>query len=202
MCFFFFSLSLSLAKTKQSDIGFFRKVMTLAILRGERVPTEEEAFLEDGGAVPSNAPAWWDPPQEEEDDDDDSDDDADDVDDDEDEEEDGGGWESGENEEEAGPGDGGEEHREAGGGGGQKLDRMMFEGGVRGEDFVANGFGNHLAQAAEGAPEEQQAHAVGRLDVNLSSESNGAWPTFPGEHQSNSNGGGTPPVWATASTIE
>ena len=59
----------------QRDIEFYRQVMTLAILRGERVPTDEEELLEDGGGA-VNMKAWWDVPQEdgqEEDDDDDDD---------------------------------------------------------------------------------------------------------------------------------
>lgn len=32
--------------------------MTLAILRGERSPTEAEAFIEDGGGYPDGF-AWW-----------------------------------------------------------------------------------------------------------------------------------------------
>lgn len=170
--------------------------MTLAILRGERVPTEEEAFLEDGGTVPSDAPAWWDPPQEE-DDDDEYGDDVDEVDDDDEAEDGGGGWESGEHEEAAGPGTDGEGTGGAGSwGGGQQLDRMFEAGGHGGEGIQANGFGKAAASAAEGAHGEQAR--AGSLDVNLSSKSNGTWPTFPPEQ---SNGGGTP-LWATASTIE
>eukprot|EP00752_Nemacystus_decipiens_P018302 g16418.t1 len=170
----------------QDDIRLFRQVMTLVILRGERAPTEEEAFLEDGGTVPSDAPAWWDPPEEDPDDDND----AEDIDDD-DEAEDDGEWDSGEHEEveeadqgaggEAGGGDGGGD----GGGGGQKLNRA-FDGWAREAGGIeANGFG----LAAEGALHEEQARHSG----DLSSKSNGPWPTFPGEQ---SNGGGGAPVWA------
>ncbi|CAB1102982.1 unnamed protein product [Ectocarpus sp. CCAP 1310/34] len=80
----------------QSDIRHCRKVLTLAILRGERSPTEKEAFLEDGGSVPGDAGEWWEPPQDEQADGDGSEDAEDEevgVDDDAD-------WGSGEGEEE------------------------------------------------------------------------------------------------------
>lgn len=144
------SLSLSLV-VEQNDIVLFRHVMTLAILRGERVPTEEEAFLEDGGTLPSDAPAWWDPPQEGNDD---GDDDGDFVDDDEDDEaEDGQG----------------EEEEEGGG----QLD-LMSEGAR--EQEVANGGG---ALTAEGAQEdEERAHAV---DISSKSNQAWSSKSFPGE---------------------
>lgn len=212
---------------QQSDIGLFRQVMTLTILRGERAPTEEEAFLEDGGSVPSDASKWWDPPQEDDDDDDDEDDDGidgdvvddldeaeDDVDD---EVEDDRGWErereSGGREGKAGAGAGtnGEGQGEVWGGGRGHLD-LRFEG-ARGQEEAVNGFD----LTAGGAHEDQahQAHAVDLkldLDRNLSAKSDQAWSTstststFPGE-QSNGNGNGNAnevgalsPVWA--STIE
>ena len=46
------------SQIKKSDIKHCREVMTLAIIRGERSPSEEEALLEDWGSPPEGF-AWW-----------------------------------------------------------------------------------------------------------------------------------------------
>ena len=48
-------------------------MLTLTVLRGERLPTEAEGILEDGGAVPSDELAWWEPPLDDGDDNEDQD---------------------------------------------------------------------------------------------------------------------------------
>ena len=46
------------SQIKKSDIKHCREVVTLAIIRGERSPSEEEARREDWGSPPEGF-AWW-----------------------------------------------------------------------------------------------------------------------------------------------
>ena len=46
------------SQIKKSDIKHCREVMTLAVIRGERSPSEEEARREDWGN-PAEGFAWW-----------------------------------------------------------------------------------------------------------------------------------------------